>query len=518
MKTIPGCCTPETALIVVQVSSLVLQYGVYRPPVAGGEYSQRLQHPQLPQQPPKIAKQHTQPVYEHHKITEGILIDIKMVGFMPFSPWGSPFLDAGHTNTPLSSWHSSEQGLSPHMKGLDQTVYNPTADQLAETLKVIMMNNGSCNPVPAEYNSCILQVLEGYHENHLELQAKIKELEEVKKEKDETAEELWNKTLEWKEEESRYKTEIKKLEVILAKTPQGMELVTMARSQSVLRRNKKKEELAKKAKDKEEVNKPDGAYVPRRLRPGFNILLPDYAEKKDAKVTKSFMPRRGNSLSMGFGSVSPPRPYTIKVEEEPKIKGKRSMLRKLTHAGKKNARRLFHGGKSDDESPGKSPKKKKKEDTAPSTTMDQAGMDDAQPRPNAVPSSTRSLWGHFGRSSNANRAAKTGDAAQSAPAGLPKQKSPKKQKHKASPIEPEKSPKKPKHKASTVDLEKSPRKLKNKASATDFDKSPRKLKNKASAIGLETAAAAAMEAATRRRAWLMPEDNEINDEDDFIIR
>ncbi|KFY43587.1 hypothetical protein V494_01912 [Pseudogymnoascus sp. VKM F-4513 (FW-928)] len=388
------------------------------------------------------------------------------------------------------------------MKDLDKTIYNPTSHQLAETLKVIMMNNGSCNPVPAEYNSCILQVLEGYHENYLELQAKIKELEEAKKEKDETAEELWNKTLQWKEEESRYKTEIKKLEVILAKTPQGMELVTMARSQSVVRRNKKKEEAAKKAKDKEEVNKPDGAYVPRRLRPGFNILLPDYAEKKDAKVTKSFMPRRGNSLSMGFGSVSPPRPYTIKVEEEPKVKEKRSMLGKLTHAGKKNARRLFHGGQPAKNSDDESAKKKKKEDTAPSTTMDQAGMDDAQPRPNAVPSSTRSLWGHFGRSSNANRAAKTGDAAQSAPAGLPKQKSPKKQKHKASPIEPEKSPKK----------------LKSKASATDFDKSPRKLKNKASAIGLETAAAAAEEAATRRRAWLMPEDNEINDEDDFIIR
>ena len=153
------------------------------------------------------------------------------------------------------------------MRELDRTVHNPTADQLAETLKVIIMTNGSCEPVPAEYNSCILQVLEGYNINRLELKTKTRELEEAKKEKEETATELWQKTLEWKEEESRYKTELKKLEVILAKTPRGMELVSMARSQSVLRKNKKRAEV-KKAKDEGQVNKPDGEYVPRRLRPG----------------------------------------------------------------------------------------------------------------------------------------------------------------------------------------------------------------------------------------------------------
>lgn len=110
-------------------------------------------------------------------------------------------------------------------------------------------------------------MLEGYNINRLELLTKRRELEEAKKEKEETAAELWQKTLEWKEEESRYKTEIKKLEVILAKTPRGMELVSMARSQSVLRRDKKRAEV-KKAKDKGQVNKPDGEYVPRRLRPG----------------------------------------------------------------------------------------------------------------------------------------------------------------------------------------------------------------------------------------------------------
>ncbi|KFZ11330.1 hypothetical protein V502_07609 [Pseudogymnoascus sp. VKM F-4520 (FW-2644)] len=456
--------------------------------LTGDEHSP---HPQPSQRPPKVAKQRTPPIPENHNITKNIHIDIKMVGLIPFSPWGSPFLDAGHTNTPSSSWHSTEGGLSSHMRELDRTMHNPTADQLAETLKVIMMTNGSCEPVPAEYNSCILQVLEGYNINRLELKTKTRELEEAKKEKEETAMELWQKTLEWKEEESRYKTELKKLEMILAKTPRGMELVSMARSQSVLRKNKKRAEV-KKAKDKGQVNKPDGEYVPRRLRPDFNILLPDYAEKKDAAITKSFMPHyRVNSLSMGFGSVSPPRAKT-EVAEPEKGRGKRSMLGKLTHA-RKSALRLFHGGqspkKSSEESPDKSPKKspkksspkkKKKEDITLSNHLDQTDTGNFHLHPNAM-RSTRSLWGAFGRGSNVNLVGKVGEVPQSAPVGPPKQK----------------SPRKPKHKASTI----------------DFEKSPKKLKHKASAIDLETAAAAAR-AATRRKAWLLVDDDENNQEYD----
>ena len=195
-------------------------------------------------------------------------------------------------------------------------------------------------------------------------------------------------------------------------------------------------------------------------------MLPDYAEKKDAAITKSFMPRyRANSLSMGFGSVSPPK---AQLEEEAagpkKGRSKKSVLGKLTQA-KKSALRLFHGGQSpkkpSEEPPGKSPKKspkksspkkKKKEEITPSSNLqDQMDMSDFHLHPNAM-RSTRSLWGHFGRGSNVNLAAKAGDAAQSAPAGPAKQK----------------SPKKPKHKASAIYLEtaaaKSPRKLKDRKS------------------------------------------------------
>ncbi|KFX87256.1 hypothetical protein V490_08401 [Pseudogymnoascus sp. VKM F-3557] len=501
-------------------------------PLTGGEYSQ---YSQLSQQP---QKQHTLPLHEDHNITKSIHIVIKMGGLIPFPFWGTPFLDAGHTNTPSSSWHSNEAGLSPQLRGLANSIHNPTADQLAETLKVVLMTNGSHEPVPAEYTSCVLEVLEGYNKTRLELAKKKQELEEAKKEKEETESELWQKTLEWKEEESRYKTEIKKLEVILAKTPGGMELVSVARAQSVLRRDKKKAEAEQKAKDKEQEDNPDAEYVPRRLRPGFNILRPDFAERKDAAVTKKLMPR---SNSVGFGSVgSPPRPQPEEVAE-PEKRQKRSLLGKLTHAGKKSAIRLFHGGltpkkspkktpkkspkvspkkskkspkeeqKEGSESPKKIPKKKQKGAAVTPNPQNQADADDSNLQPNGM-WSTRSLWGHFGRGppSLANMAAKAGGDAQSAPAGASKQESPKKLKHKASATDLAKSPKKPKRKASIIDLVKSPRKPKHKASAIDLVKSPRK--DKGTTIDLETAAAVAAKAPTRKRTWLFVDNDDSENE------
>lgn len=275
---------------------------------------------------------------------------------------------------------------------------------------------------------------------------------------------------------------------------------------------------------------------------GFNILRPDFAERKDAAVTKKLMPRAN---SVGFGSVgSPPRPQPEEVEE-PEKRQKRSLLGKLTHAGKKSAIRLFHGGltpkkspkktpkKSPKESskkskkspkeeqkegsespkktPKKTPKKKQKETAVTPNPQDQTDTEDVDLQPNGM-WSTKSLWGHFGRgpSSLANTAAKAGGDAQSAPAGASKQKSPKKPKHKASATDLAKSPKKPKHKASIIDLVKSPRKPNHKASAIDLVKSPRK--DKGTTIDLETAAAVAAKAPTRKRTWLFVDNDDSENE------
>lgn len=268
---------------------------------------------------------------------------------------------------------------------------------------------------------------------------------------------------------------------------------------------------------------------------GFNILRPDFAERKDAAITKKLMPR---SNSVGFGSVgSPPKPQPEEVAE-PEKRQKRSLLGKLTHAGKKSAIRLFHGGltpkkspkkslrespkktpkkspkdkqKEGSESPKKTPKKKQKEAAETPNPQNQTDADDSNLQPNGM-WSTKSLWGHFGRGqpSLANMAAKAGGDAQSAPAGASKQESPKKLKYKASAADLEKSPKKPKHKASIIDLVKSPRKPKHKASAIDLVKSPRK--DKGTTIDLETAAAVAAKAPTRKRTWLFVDNDDSENE------
>lgn len=125
------------------------------------------------------------------------------------------------------------------MKDLDRVWHNPNTDQLAETLKVVMMTQGCCEPVPIEYNACILHVLEAYHDIALELYSKTRQLEDARKESAFAARQFEEKTMGWEMKEVDYKMEVKKLEVILAGGQRGLELVTLARSSSALRREKK---------------------------------------------------------------------------------------------------------------------------------------------------------------------------------------------------------------------------------------------------------------------------------------
>jgi hypothetical protein len=51
---------------------------------------------------------------------------------------------------------------------------------MAETLKVVMMTRNLMDPVPVEYNTCILHVLEAYHDLQEQLDARDKEIEELR--------------------------------------------------------------------------------------------------------------------------------------------------------------------------------------------------------------------------------------------------------------------------------------------------------------------------------------------------
>ncbi|KAF4635340.1 hypothetical protein G7Y89_g2761 [Cudoniella acicularis] len=112
--------------------------------------------------------------------------------------------------------------------------HKPSGDQMAETLKVVMMNRPLIEPIPVEYNACILYVLEAYQDLRLQINANQDTIEELKESHTKDIKEFEALATSWERKEQDYKTELKKLEVLLAKTEGGMETVSMARSNSLV--------------------------------------------------------------------------------------------------------------------------------------------------------------------------------------------------------------------------------------------------------------------------------------------
>lgn len=122
----------------------------------------------------------------------------------------------------------------PCLNQVDQIWYNPDPGQMAETLKVAMMTQNSFDPLYVSYNSCILHVLESYQNMRKELLEKDREIRDRKQRHDDDIKSFREQQLQWKREEERYKSELKKLEVMLATGARGLELVTLVGSRSAL--------------------------------------------------------------------------------------------------------------------------------------------------------------------------------------------------------------------------------------------------------------------------------------------
>lgn len=97
-----------------------------------------------------------------------------------------------------------------------------------------MMNQSSLEPVPVQYNSCILHALEAYHELQVQLQHKDEEVELLKKSHARDIDDFGEMARRWSTKESDYQKDVKRLEVLLANTEGGMEAVAMARSHSLV--------------------------------------------------------------------------------------------------------------------------------------------------------------------------------------------------------------------------------------------------------------------------------------------
>lgn len=124
------------------------------------------------------------------------------------------------------------------VKDQDRVWHNPSLDQMVEALQVIMMTKGVLSPIPVEYNSYVLHLIEGFHDIQEKLQAANVACDEAKKARSQTSDDFRIVADEWERREAQYKAEVKRLEVLLARTSRdGLETVTLARTSSVVDRN-----------------------------------------------------------------------------------------------------------------------------------------------------------------------------------------------------------------------------------------------------------------------------------------
>lgn len=119
----------------------------------------------------------------------------------------------------------------------DRVWYNPSTDQMIDALCVAMMTKPTLEPLSPRYNSYVLHLIESYGS----IQAKLLEAEgqlvEAESLREQEARQFAASAAAWANQESRYKAEVKRLELVIHRTSgNGLEAVVMARSGSLVRR------------------------------------------------------------------------------------------------------------------------------------------------------------------------------------------------------------------------------------------------------------------------------------------
>jgi hypothetical protein len=109
-------------------------------------------------------------------------------------------------------------------------------EQMVDKLKVLMMTKPVLDPIPIEYHSCVLHLLEAY----ASLRQDKKDMEAKHRKTVETIQRGFQSVIdEYFEREAGFLAEIKRLEVIMSQTSfEGLETVTMARTASLVDRSK----------------------------------------------------------------------------------------------------------------------------------------------------------------------------------------------------------------------------------------------------------------------------------------
>ncbi|KAI0491265.1 hypothetical protein F4859DRAFT_41193 [Xylaria cf. heliscus] len=131
-----------------------------------------------------------------------------------------------------------EDAASLFVRNQDRIWYNPSLDQMVEALQVSLMTCGVLEPIPIEYNSYILHLIEGFAKARADIRKAEVADQELKQSLEQNLEQFRLATDGWLQKESQYLAEVKRLEVLLSKSsPDGLEAVTLARTNSVVDRS-----------------------------------------------------------------------------------------------------------------------------------------------------------------------------------------------------------------------------------------------------------------------------------------
>ncbi|KZL83482.1 hypothetical protein CI238_02499 [Colletotrichum incanum] len=187
----------------------------------------------------------------------------------------------------------------------DQTEAPMSLNQMVDALHYIMMTKPVLDPVPREYNSYILHLLEGYWNVQEQLKKTEQALAEETETKQRSLEEFAKMSDEWQEKETAFRAEIKRMELVLAKVaPEGVGAVVLARSESVVDRStrssrifKAKIERARGSPDKdgydpydadrmEDSHGPNGSGSPRRTHRTLLSMQPSLDDNADVELSQ----------------------------------------------------------------------------------------------------------------------------------------------------------------------------------------------------------------------------------------
>ncbi|KAI1126820.1 hypothetical protein F5Y10DRAFT_293387 [Nemania abortiva] len=145
-------------------------------------------------------------------------------------------LDTGPKPLPTSGDDNDDTGL--FVRSEDKVWYNPSLDQMVESLQVLLMTRGVLEPIPIEYNSYVLHLVEGFAKARANIRRVEGACQEARQSLEHNLEEFRQVADDWAERESQYRAEVKRLEVLLSRSSRGgLEAVTLARTNSIVDRS-----------------------------------------------------------------------------------------------------------------------------------------------------------------------------------------------------------------------------------------------------------------------------------------